>query len=116
MKRDFQHTQAAEFTQITELGMRDEDSTVIRDNKRIRAGTKSTTTGLVLHDAYLIDDLEVERDGLLAEDSLAGLGSSHDLSGVLVGGGADHHCVHLGVVDQLFRQSGSTKDAEGTDR
>lgn len=68
-----------------------------------------------LHDAHLIDDFEAERDGLLTKDGLPSLCGSHDLSGVLVGGGADHHCVHLGVVDQLSHKR-STKDAKSTNR
>lgn len=50
---------------------------------------------------YLIDDLEVEGDGLLAEDGLASLRRRRDLSRVLVGGGADHHGLHVRVVDEL---------------
>jgi hypothetical protein len=34
--------------------------------------------------AHLVDDLEVEGDGLLAEDGLAGLRGLHDLRGVLL--------------------------------
>lgn len=61
---------------------------------------------------HLVDDLKAEGDGLLAEDHLSGLGRRHDLPGVLIGGGADHHGLHLGVVDELSTQSKQSKQSK----
>lgn len=50
---------------------------------------------------HLVDDLEAEGDGLLAEDGLASLSRRDDLPRVLVGGGANHDGLYIGVVDEL---------------
>ncbi len=43
-------------------------------------------------------------DGFLAEDVLAGSGTSLDLVGVVLGGGADPNSVHVGVADYLVQR------------
>lgn len=58
---------------------------------------------------HLVDDVEAEGDGLLAEDHLSGLRRGHDLVRVLVGGGADDDSLHLGVVDELRRMREASK-------
>lgn len=65
---------------------------------------------------HLVDDLKVERDGLLAEDHLSGLSSGHDLPGVLVGGGADHDGLHIRVVDELTRTAAKKNQSENNYR
>ncbi len=50
--------------------------------------------------------LQAERDGLLAEDVLAGFGGLHDEVGVGVGGGANQHGIDLRVGDDLVGSSG----------
>jgi len=66
-------------------------------------GNKQTYFDTLVHvySSYLVDDLEAEGDGLLAEDHLPGLGRRDDLSSVLVRRGANHHGLHVGVVDEL---------------
>lgn len=57
---------------------------------------------------HLIDDLEAEGDGLLAEDHLASLSGGYDLPRVLVGGRADHYSLHVRVGDELRENTPAT--------
>ena len=54
------------------------------------------------------------RDGLFAEDSLAGGGSRFDQGGVRVGRRADHHGVDLGVVQHILGIGRGLHLAEGS--
>lgn len=65
---------------------------------------------------HLVDDLEAERDRLLAEDQLASLSGGHHLTRVLVGGRADHHSLHLRVVDELRGNTTATTDRKTVTR
>jgi len=76
-------------------------------------GHHAQGVGLLNHGAHLVDDLQVEGDGLLAEDELAGPGASHDLVRVLVSGGADEHGIHLRVLDQVIGVLNVLRDAIG---